>query len=199
MDSFVERTKQIIYIAPVKVNFAGIRGDTRAMVNDGWNLNVYCDKFPHMDGYSIMLAGRHEALGLKMRTGHFFLDRRAIMQMYSNNHYMPHPMEHIEFQTSIENCTQHISINSMEKSSAPIVESWNGMIECYQPTKTWEFDDFFGFPTKSAIFIPEKQILTVQQHLDAIMKIQQPTQEEILKLKLGRKDSQKEIMRLVAA
>ena len=66
--------KQILVNAPIKVNFAGLRGTTMSMQKDGWELNVEVERCQYMHGFNVRLAGRHQGLQLMMYSGIAQLD-----------------------------------------------------------------------------------------------------------------------------
>lgn len=183
----------IINRVPLITYFAGMRGDTISMVKFGWQLNVHKEEDYARDGLMIRITGKHDGFNLRMISGTMMFDR-----YHARDEQFLQRLSSIPFEIKIEYIAQNLIISN-QQLTATIARNWTGTIDILNPRNPKSFDDYYGFPErKDSIFIPENKIWTVQEHLDALMKIQQPTQDEILRRKLNENRDSKQIFKLMA-
>lgn len=86
--------------------------------------------------------------------------------------------------TRIEYCSRNIVFKVPVGHKAKVISSWSGVIGAPSLVdyKDVSFDDYYHFPSiNETVFIPENKIWTIEEHLEAIRKAQQPLQDEILR------------------
>lgn len=164
-----------------KVNFAGLRGDTRSMQAEGWELSVDTQRDYQRAGYLYRLAGRHPSLNLRLLSGVALVDGRQT--------YMGNPIGNLEFPIAF--AAPNIMINLMDK---PNFSSLNAeSIEHFRVgyNERFDLDDlamFRSYGGEQEIIVPSKKILEVQDYLSEILEQQQEKQREIREMML--RDSQ---------
>lgn len=161
------------------------------MANSGWQLNVHQERSYEHGGIVIRITGKNQSLNLAMFSGKlllgWFRDEREFFETISRT----------PFEIKIEHVAQNFFFANPEMPMARLASDWDGLLEIRKPEQVG-FNELYGFNEKSAIFIPEAKILSVQEHLDAIRSIQQPLQDEIMKMKLNDRKQSKEVFKLVA-
>ena len=186
---------EFFHRAPVRVNFAGLSGDTYKMRQRGWELNVHSHESYEYAAIKISFSGVHRGYGLKMFTSTLMLDHRMIS---SGPVGLIESIKHAEFEVLIETSARAFSISAPAPMSK-ITDNWSGLIEFNLGQKVSSFEEHFGFPEDGKVLIiPENKIWTVQEHLDAIRTVQQPHQDEILRGVMNDKKQVRDVIKLVA-
>jgi len=175
-----ESFKRILVNAPIPVNFAGLRGNTANMQADGWQLNVEIYSRPDLRfSYEVRLAGKHPDLGLYFYSGVRLFDGVAMMQ---DRDYIYNAALHMEFPICANHMTQNIIMPaSLDVTRFPVDFSKSYIAEIPKQ-EMFNMNDLFLFKPmnpEAEIFLPEKEILSVQDHLNAVLEMQSEKQAEI--------------------
>jgi hypothetical protein len=162
---------------PIPVNFAGLRGSTRAMQADGWELAVETDRDMRSDAYRVRLAGRHKGMNLRTVSMPCMIDR--YMMRVDPSTYLPR----MEFKLYV--CCEAINFVIPEASAGPVFASVNfgsPMMTEFNATKHLNLDECAFFKTyddSADIYIPKKDLWTTEKHLMAIRDLQKDKQTEL--------------------
>lgn len=189
MDSFLLRV-------PINVSFAGMSGNTFKMAQCGWTLNVHKERDHARDALLVRISGKNDILSLRLISRTLVIDRIPHYGKAGSDIVFMESVSRIPFEVEIEHVARNFVIT--QHSMTMISRDWNGLIEIKNPEKPLSFDNFFSFPEKSGLVIHESKLWTIQQHLDAIMKEQQPLQDSILRDSLDGKVQSKDILKLIA-
>jgi len=170
--------------APIPVNFAGLRGNTREMQSQGWELALEKEDY-HMTGrVGFRIAGRHSGLGLRILSGVSYLDRNV---MFGSDHGVADPSRMLAFEIRI--CADAITM-VVPENSAPRFQAVDfGRISCSAMDMSQvmhslhsDIDDLVFFQPNNEqadIYVPEKKIWTLQERLDEILDTQKDEQAEL--------------------
>lgn len=197
MISWDEKTLQsVLERITARVNFAGLVGTTAEMVKNGWVLNVVKEVDGLRDCMRLRIGGHNKRLNLHCVSGEVILDyeffARRAHQMEAINYF-----SRIPWDVSISHVARNIIMESYSPRSI-VSRDWSGYLDIKKPSKEMSISDFFGFPEASqSLFVPEKKIWTVQEHLDAIRGMQEPLQDEILRDYKFSKEEEKPLLKLV--
>ncbi len=172
--------KQVLINAPIPVNFAGLRGTTMSMQADGWQLNVetYCRADLHFS-YEVRLVGKHPDLRLYFYSGVCLFDGREMMQ---SRDYVFDSAIHMEFPICAEHMTKNIMVSRAPDVRAYPVDFSKPFMAKVPMNDMFNLEDLFIFKpmnTEVEIYLPEKEIWTVQKHLDKVLDLQAEKQAEI--------------------
>lgn len=185
---------KILAQAPVRVNFAGLQGDTAKMRQDGWELNVHSEHAHYRDSLVIGFSGVHRGYNLKMFSSKIVLDYSYIAMARGNALRM---LVDCRFEVLIKHVSEHMIFSNYEKIDL-LASNWNGVMNIVEPCKQNSFEEYFEFPeVGKTLIIPENKIWTVQEHLDAIRSVQQPGQDEILRSAMEKRHT-KDVLKLIA-
>lgn len=159
--------------APIKVNFAGLRGDTLLMQEYGWEFNFITERSYRSNCYEIRFTARHHGLNLYLYSGILAINPYDFMKD-SINYIM-----HLEIPIRI--CAENISVSFAEPPKFnPIVFAY-GNLETLSPNKIENFLSlkdccvFQPAEIKETLIVEPKE---VQKYLDLILNSQKPFQKE---------------------
>jgi len=164
----------IIRNAPIPVNFAGLRGNTRTMQDMGWQLALECFANHLNISYDIRIAGKHPGMGLQVLS-------------YPTRFFKPQfTMEMVpEMEFNLHLCAEQISIRSAEM---PKFKSIDFSKPQAIPSSDLAMDKHFTleeccifkpYNDEADIYVPEKKIWTIMEHLKGIKDLQYDKQKEL--------------------
>lgn len=167
---------QLRYIknVPLKVDFAGLKGDTMSMQRMGWEFNISCDEDYYHQGFRYHFTGKHAGLGLYLYSGYVMIDRGSFMKhgvQYLSNIEMP-----------IRACAENISMNVAEMPSFKPISFASPSLETmtdYQMNRFMSLEEccfFQPMEVDQTLIIEPSE---VQKYMDAILEAQKPKQKEL--------------------
>jgi hypothetical protein len=166
---------------PIPVNFAGLRGNTRAMQADGWELSIENHRSPDRDTYQIRLAGRHK--GMNLRTVSMPQELPAYLMEMRQIGLTGGGMPQLEF--SLYVVCESISFMIPERAAPPVFRSADfssPMLTEFNAMKHINLDECAFFKTyddSADIYIPKEDLWTTEKHLLAIRDLQKDKQTEL--------------------
>lgn len=172
--------ESILVNAPIKVNFAGLRGNTMDMQNNGWQLNVQVERSYQYHGYMVRLAGKHTGLNLRFYSGVATLDIGAL---YSNNDLRSW-YNTMEFPIAASNIAKNIMLpmpvgNTTQSFS---IDFSNPYLIDAPVSRLMNLDEVFffqGFDEEKSLYLPDELILSTQEYLDKVLEGQKDKQKEL--------------------
>lgn len=177
----MDNIQSILVNAPIKVNFAGLRGNTMQMQNEGWELNIESYRSHNFHGYEVRLAGRHQGLGLMMYSG---IAPINMGEMYGTS-ALHCWFDSMEFPISAQNIAQTIMMPGtlrIEGVTRMGVDFSRPFMMNTTIDKLMSLEDIFFFRPMneaSTIYLPDSGIISVQDHLNDILSKQSAKQKEI--------------------
>ena len=176
----------------IPVNFAGLIGTTRDMVRNGWELNLHADRSEIAPSIMLAISGKHRQLNLRLISARFNMDYHYLSSIGLGEVFRYLSNSPIR----VSGCSENIVVAMYGNTPPSVVSSnWSGQFGFADPVsiKQHDFDSLFHFPSNdNTIVIREDKIWTIEEHLDAIRKAQEPMQDEILRgMDLTRKTSAK--------
>lgn len=170
----------ILVNSPVKVNFAGLRGNTRDMQVDGWQLNVEVDRMVAAHGYQVRLIGKHTGLNLRLYSGVALIDMYELYAQRDIHRWF----ERIEFPISAHGVAKNIMMPAPMSTTAKSfsVNFEEPFIERVSVDKMMSLDDiyfFSSFDQSKTIYIPQEEEYETQKYLDKILASQKDKQKEL--------------------
>lgn len=175
--------KELLYNLPIDVDFAGFRSTTYSLGRAGWDLSLRQQNEIYDGGYTLQLAMRHG----DRNTAIYALSHPLILERYHFEQMMAEPatfasvMRGLHF--SIAHVAPDIRFQIMPVRGFSMVEQFMPISSIPEErTQEESIRDFKFFKVannsvKDLIVLPEQ----VPDLLDAILKVQKPTQQEIKK------------------
>lgn len=168
---------------PFKVEFAGLRGTTVTMQDQGWELAVDTTEDPYRDEMKFKLAGRHKKLNLQLLSGEVRLEK-YLMKDYLHrfgeglHRYFENILIPISF------IAPKIEMINYGRPNFGAVDFRDfGMVELDPRTiKRFTLEELSVFRTfgrETELYVPEKKIIDVQEYLKDILVSQEDKQREI--------------------
>lgn len=179
---------QILQNAPIKTNFAGLRGDTLSMQNEGWQLNVDVQRAFEFHGWMVRLLGKHPGLNLRLYSGIATLDLSELAR--DGMRALLNWAETMEFPIAAHGIAQNIQLPSVSQPvTGRLVDFANPMMATIEKHKVFDLDDCCFFRPINHdvdVYVPQDKIWTIQEHLNAVADMQADKQKE-LREKLRKK------------
>lgn len=180
----IDQDQLLVRNSPIPVNFAGLRGNTREMQSNGWELAIEKQDYAMTGMIGFRVAGRHSGLGLRILSGVSHLDRGLMAEIFRG---LADPSKIMAFDIRI--CADAITM-VVPQNSAPRFHAVDfGQISCDSVDMGQminslhrDIDDlvFFQPNNESAdIYVPEKKIWTLQEQLEEILDTQKEEQAEL--------------------
>lgn len=172
----MDQLNHFIINGPIPVNFAGLRGTTRAMQADGWELAVESHVDEYRDSYQVRLAGRHKGMNLRTVSMPTLVNR---YRMELKESWIPN----MNFNLRV--CSEAINFVVPEKAVGPVFASVNfgsPMVAEFDAMKHLNLDECAFFKTyddSADIYIPKEDLWTTEKHLLAIRDLQKDKQTEL--------------------
>lgn len=199
---------------PFNIELAGLRGNTRSMQENGWEISVDTAELYDRNSYRIRLAGRHLKLNLRILSGSIELDvgyflRNIDSPSFRNYHDSSLVGGHRGMQFHTRKGTvnvglpfDHFVIPISFVGPSIVVNipkerfGWRAVDFTSPEMIRQEFDHFdlddiamFKFVgNEKELFVPEKKIVEVQDYLQDIIKSQEEKQAEIRKKMLSNQN-----------
>lgn len=169
----------IVKNMPLKVNFAGLSGDTRSMQMQGWEISLSCSEDHSNYGYVISMAMRHRGLNLMAYSSYLGLAMNSMENMVQY-------LGRVEFK--LRACSEQINICTNDRdfgmSFRPVDFSRPEyaqitQLEMERHVSLKECVFFKTFNVESTIYVPEKEIWTIEGALAKIKEEQKDRQKEL--------------------
>jgi len=158
---------------PFKVNFAGLRGTTMSMQAAGWQLCVDSYRVENRHSMQYRISGRHPELRLRLLSGYFELSMGAIMEGHR-------AFESVEI--PIAYCSEAITMVINSQPTAFRAVDFSNPLSMNVATQSMSLDDlcpFMPFNNEVDVYIPEKEIVNVNDYLFKILDSQADKQKEL--------------------
>ncbi len=198
------RLENSLYKFPIQVSFAGLLGTTIDLLKNGWELSLM-EHPGRYHGREFHFYGHHKGLNLRLHSAQLFMDGRISFEDFIVNYRTPVLIEHV---------AQQISIQSHGAFPNLVAQNWDGALGLERshfegafmgigqmPTEKMtiarqmidHLGKFSSIEDKSDLYIPSKEIWTIEKHLAEIRKIQEPKQAEIRKRILNDREREKKM------
>ena len=178
------KSNDIVHIlqnTPIPVEFAGLRGDTFQMQQQGWEIVVEWHRMEMHDGYEFSLTGKHRGLNLYFYSGRTMFDRGMVHHQLQQGFVdfakclkMPVRIAHCAENMIMSMVGQQTSTFMSVDFSQPIMNNVQR-----KDINLADLVPFRGYNNVNEILVEDKEIWTVQKELDRILAEQKPYQAEL--------------------
>jgi hypothetical protein len=186
MRKMLQSNQRDILINSGWLTFAGMRGRLCDMQKQGWQFAINLDYNPRYGDRFIHLAAKHAAAHVELLAKSFnvFDELRTVTNYFELEFYTELVAPRIQVaKTHVNQSLRFGAFDAMDMSHSRIsIEDLFelGSVAFFKPREA-----------SKEIFIPEKEIWTVEKHLEAILEAQKPYQDELRRKHLDLQSKKK--------